>query len=283
MSVMDLLTYRDIVNMLELDGTRRCLKELQKMYPEVSVRTLGSIFSQEVQKKMKKCHYKFNAPRAKEKLYNRFKEGLALRSNGKVLVGLAQQIGLAPALLARVVLEYHLMVCEYAGEIPPRLAVTSLLKDTALINDPILATEVQMCVVTDEVYGPYVDTVKHSIGHEYEFLLKQRLEERDLAYLDEDKLRERGYDKTPDCKLEVPIAVDGHVINWIESKASFGDEDSHRGYLKDQFWSYWNRFGPGLVIYWFGFIKDLDVNREKGILLMDHFPENIITMKSFKS
>ena len=48
-----------------------------------------------------------------------------------------------------------------------------------------------MCVVADEVYGPFVDTVKHSIGHEYEYLLKQRLEERGLAYLDEDKLRER--------------------------------------------------------------------------------------------
>ena len=38
------------------------------------------------------------------------------------------------------------------------------------------------------------------------------------------------------------------------------------------------RFGPGLVIYWFGFIDELDSNREKGILLMDHFPEEIITM-----
>ena len=27
------------------------------------------------------------------------------------------------------------------------------------------------------------------------------------------------------------------------------------------------RFGPGLVIYWYGFIQELDCNRERGILL----------------
>ena len=38
------------------------------------------------------------------------------------------------------------------------------------------------------------------------------------------------------------------------------------------------RFGPGMVIYWFGFIDELDVNQEKGIILRDCFPENIVKM-----
>jgi hypothetical protein len=42
--------------------------------------------------------------------------------------------------------------------------------------------------------------------------------------------------------FKICIAVDGQVINWIESKALFGDEEVHRGYLKDQLYSYWNRF-----------------------------------------
>ncbi|EDO29082.1 predicted protein, partial [Nematostella vectensis] len=80
-----------------------------------------------------------------------------------------------------------------------------------------------------------------SVGYEYEFILKEKLQNRNIEFIDEDIMRAKGYDKTPDFKLEIPIAVDGHVVNWIESKASFGDEYNHQAYLKEQFWSYWNR------------------------------------------
>ncbi|KAK3537163.1 hypothetical protein QTP70_002606 [Hemibagrus guttatus] len=35
------------------------------------------------------------------------------------------------------------------------------------------------------------------------------------------------------------------------------------------------RFGPGLVIYWYGFIAELDCQRDRGILLKDCFPSDI--------
>lgn len=48
----------------------------------------------------------------------------------------------------------------------------------------------------------------------------------------------------------------------------------HRVNAKDIY----RRFGPGLVIYWFGFIEELDEHREKGIMIMDSFPTNITYM-----
>ena len=44
--------------------------------------------------------------------------------------------------------------------------------------------------------------------------------------------------------------------------------------MQDQLWSYWNRFGPGMVIYWLGHIDELRESREhKGILVADDFPD----------
>ncbi|ROL46593.1 hypothetical protein DPX16_3690 [Anabarilius grahami] len=37
-------------------------------------------------------------------------------------------------------------------------------------------------------------------------------------------------------------------------------------------------FGPGLVIYWYGFIAELDCQHERGILLKDGFPSDIVTL-----
>lgn len=269
--------YLEIIEYMQSLGPRCNLFQVAELFPQYSVKTLGSIYSQDYQRKMKRTHHIHYHPHRIDEYYSRF---YTQARNGckYVLLQMADEVDLSPALLARLVLEHHLILSDPNGEPPARNVLTQLLKDTTLIDDPVLANEVHICVVTDDVYGPLVDTIKHSIGHEYEYLLQRKLEEASMVYLDEDQLRAKGYDKTPDFKLEIPVAVDGHVVNWIESKASFGDDDSHQTYLKEQFWSYWNRFGPGLVIYWFGFIDELDVNREKGILLLDHFPEDIVTM-----
>ncbi|XP_031831281.1 CDAN1-interacting nuclease 1 isoform X2 [Nomia melanderi] len=198
--------------------------------------------------------------------------------NGKpvgILLKLAKDIGAPPALLARNVLEKH---CEKHDPNVSRDEISKLFKDTTLIQDKDLSYEVYLCVLYDNLYGPIADAIGLSVGQEYELKLQNYLTERNLAFRNEEHLRTRGYDKTPDFKLEVPIAVNGFVINWIECKARFGNKEIHHKYIKTQFLSYWNRFGPGLVIYWFGYLDTLAEPSEKRFIIMDHFPDNITYM-----
>ncbi|XP_064622730.1 CDAN1-interacting nuclease 1-like [Lineus longissimus] len=274
---MKIGAYNEILDFVQSMKGRIRVANVINEFPGISKYTIGSIVSQEYQKKMKKVSYKHHDVDFVENRYHIYWTRIN-RGEDQVLVSLANEVEISPSLLARTIVEKHVSVTEYDGKNVPKPVLAQMMKDTSLIKDPVLAREVDICILDDDFYGPIVDSIRHSIGHEYEFLLKKKVDEKGLSYLDEDQMRARGYDKTPDVKLEVPISIDGHVVNWIESKASFGDEVSHRGYLKDQFWSYWNRFGPGLVIYWFGFIDELDTNRDKGILLKDHFPEDIVKM-----
>ncbi|XP_043371652.1 CDAN1-interacting nuclease 1 isoform X12 [Dermochelys coriacea] len=172
--------------------------------------------------------------------FPRYLSGVMKNAAAPVLLELANEVDFAPSLMARIVLERFLK--EQEGAIPSKTLINSMLRDPSQIPDGVLANQVYQCTVNDYCYGPLVDCIKHAIGHEHEVLLREMLLEKNLSFLAEEQLRAKGYDKTPDFILEVPVAVEGHIIHWIESKASFGDECSHQAYLHDQFWSYWNRW-----------------------------------------
>lgn len=106
------------------------------------------------------------------------------------------------------------------------------------------------------------------------FQLKRQAKAVGLEFYDEGDLRRTGYDKTPDLKLALPCLFRGVPIQWIESKASFGDMDSHKKYIRDQLSSYGNRFGAGIVIYWFGYLETIATCPENGstIMVTDRFP-----------
>ncbi|XP_048586004.1 CDAN1-interacting nuclease 1 isoform X2 [Nematostella vectensis] len=248
----------------------RC--NLQHSYQYLLSRLPGRI------KKTRKNHHRHHKPDVMERYYQRYLLEKSQNSDEPVMLRLAEEVDLSHSLFARIILERHLATTCYEGDHPPKAVVSQIMKDPFLLEDKVLAYEIQQCILNDPNYGPLVDNIKRSVGYEYEFILKEKLQNRNIEFIDEDIMRAKGYDKTPDFKLEIPIAVDGHVVNWIESKASFGDEYNHQAYLKEQFWSYWNRFGPGLVIYWFGFIDELDCNRERGILIKDEFPVDIVTL-----
>ncbi|XP_061650852.1 CDAN1-interacting nuclease 1 isoform X5 [Phyllopteryx taeniolatus] len=226
-------------------------------------------------KRTKRTISRHRAPDVIESYYQRYLSEATTHPSAPVLLELANEVDLSPALMARVILDRFLQDLE--GETPSKLVLNSMLKEPSLIPDQTLAKNVYQCTVNDCCYGPLVDCIKHAIGQEHEVLLCDKLKEKNLSFLDENQLRAKGYDKTPDIILEVPVAVEGHIVHWIESKASFGDDHSHRTYLNEQFWSYWNRFGPGLVIYWYGFIGTPNYNQKSlkmGTSSEDYFKGN---------
>ncbi|XP_028409732.1 uncharacterized protein C15orf41 homolog isoform X3 [Dendronephthya gigantea] len=275
---MKLEVYREIVSIIHSCWTRECFKTISAKFSGVTNDALISIYSQEFQKKIKKNHHKHHQPDVVESYYKRYLELIHNNKNDSILLSMAQEIDLSPCILARIILEEYLYRKYCKESHVPKDVISHMIKDPSLIPCEELSHEIQQCVLKDENCGPLVDNIKHSIGIKYENLLEEKLAEWKIPFLGEKDMRCQGYDKTPDFKLQVPI--DGHVVNWIESKASFGDESSHKTYLKDQFWSYWNRFGPGMVIYWFGFIDELDCNRDKGIILCNSFPCNLVTLTS---
>eukprot|EP00953_Heterococcus_sp_UTEX-ZZ885_P026424 14267-Heterococcus_DN1.PRE.3 len=96
-----------------------------------------------------------------------------------------------------------------------------------------LAEEARYCIANDHDYSPTVDTIKRTVGLEYEYVLQRALTARGIHYEAETAMRERGLAKTPDILLPVPIAVkdstgDWHIVKWIDSKAMFGYPDSFK-------------------------------------------------------
>lgn len=63
-----------------------------------------------------------------------------------------------------------------------------------------------------------------------------------IAFMRESELMRLGYPKTPDALLTIPIAINGMIVNWIESKAFFGSISQHDMYLQKQYWAYHNRY-----------------------------------------
>lgn len=146
--------------------------------------------------------------------------------------------------------------------------------------------------------------VPSQIGLEYEGRLEALLKAYGIPFSTEAQMRRLGFPKTPDACLLEPIAIrlskcsssdngevndggegegDHVIVKWIESKAWFGDPEAHATYTSDQYLPYYNRFGPGLVIYWFGHVQVPPNSATFGkIHITDRMPppEQIIRIRS---
>jgi hypothetical protein len=127
--------------------------------------------------------------------------------------------------------------------------------DIARSND--LKEEIMEIRNADLVYSPEANERQRQRGLWGESLLHEWLDGQGITYRTEEDLR-GVYDKTPDALLDEPMTYNGKKIQWVESKASFGDNTEFRLNSKKQLIPYTNIFGPGVVVYWLGCLDDLE-------------------------
>jgi hypothetical protein len=256
---------------------------LAQANPNVRLETLNAIYFQKQLQYTRKTIHQFRKSDQVAYYYARYQKG-------EGLVEIARDIGLSPSLLAPLIVQAYLIyenyyidtttnkLCAYPKHLatpePSRSTIAHLVRNPEQISDLRLRHEIARCIQHDDIYSPLSEKIRHTLGEEMELRLSEKLHCLGVPFRTEQELRKEGYPKTPDIYLQVPFVVDGHVVNWIESKASFGDLQSHKEYMEKQYCGYVKRFGPGLVIYWAGYLNEL-CHHSSNIIIRDHFPENI--------
>jgi len=202
-------------------------------------RLLETLLNQKVTRFVRKKAYLFQ------------KEGMKMYSAwnaGRSFMDIAESYGLPPMLVAK---------CIFEKNGTPRKTFWAYVNDPSLLYSEETAAELAEARDNDLVYSPAADLRDRERGKWGEDNLWTWLNAQGIKYTTEADRRNEGR-KTPDCLLEEPMMYEGRKIYWIESKASFGD-DFEIGYnFKNQLQPYTELFGPGVVVYWTGFVEDIE-------------------------
>jgi len=185
--------------------------------------------------------------------------------HGVSFVEVAGRFHFPPVLTALMILEQRRV---------SRKQFWKMITDLSKVPDRRLARDLAEACRTDIVYSPDGTARQYSRGRWGEAKLHAWLKARALEYRTEKDLRAE-YDKTPDVLLRQPIELNGSRKYWIESKATFGDPYEIRRHIKKQLGPYTDLFGDGFVVYWFGYVDDIELPLPEGVSVVDaHYFES---------
>ena len=176
---------------------------------------------------------------------------------GRSILDIAREWRFPPVLLGQMMLqELHI----------PRKQVWQTFLHPESAADERVRREVEALVAADPIYSPRGMELQRERGRRGEERLYSWLERHGLTYRTEKDLRGK-FAKTPDALLDRPIVFFGQKLQWIESKANFGDDVELRKNLRRQLAPYTELFGEGAVVYWYGYVEGAE--SPPGILLWD--------------
>jgi hypothetical protein len=134
------------------------------------------------------------------------------------------------------------------------------------ISDPRIRSEVKDAMAADWIYSPRGGEIQRERGVHGETRLHDWLDKFKIPYRTESDLRGR-FSKTPDALLGRAIGINGQRVQWIESKANFGDDVEVGRNVRKQLVPYVKLFGEGIVVYWYGFVSSIE--GPPGIMILD--------------
>jgi len=260
------------------------VKALSKKH-HVSCGVLACILSQKIVGNVKKTHQQFK--NQEENVVREWK-------SGKTFLEISQRYRYPPTLVSTLILQNT--GCK-------KKEIAQYYEDTKSIPNPRLQKELAESLNADYYFSPKAHKLQKKKGEIGENIISLWLEKKGYEYVGENELRTFGNDgKTPDFLLKEPfyldinntadidnsVNIDNSVdidnsydfdtaddtekskIYWIESKALFGEIKEHKNYEKKQFLEYSNRYGPGLVVYWYGFENDINKEKKQGYHITDY-------------
>jgi len=212
---------------------------------------LTSILAHKIVRQTIRLFYKVKA-RSKE-LYSHWKRG-------KSFLEISRICRIAPTLCA----SFILAECGFSKK-----AFRKAVLNPSEIKDERLRKELAEAIREDFIYSDWAAAEQRERGMQHEKKLEKWLTDHGCSFWTE---KERtGEEKTPDCLLKKSIRFKGKTVHWFESKGYFGDAAEMRRNYNKQFKHYVNLFGPGVVVYWLGFVVDakLPPDFRKNIILVD--------------
>ncbi|NLI62925.1 MAG: TPD domain-containing protein [Methanosarcinaceae archaeon] len=183
---------------------------------------------------------------------------------GKSFVEISKQYNISPVLVSNAILKK----LEFTKK-----EIKRFNKNPNSCHNKRISGELKEVSKTDFMFSHKANKRSDDMGKAGEILIQKFLCEQNIDFLDENHLRKKKYKKTPDFLFETPQRLSGSDIYWIDSKMLFGNFKNHRKHRDSQFTEYTDLFGPGLVVYWFGFINELnetDEVKEKKYILKDY-------------
>ena len=245
-----------------------CRDALYAKFDHIDEDTLSNIMLNEHNNWIRNNHHKYlhHGPNIL-KMFNKYATDFPAQTD--IIVNMAIYMRISPTNLCRI------LISEKYKNVLSKARISALIRNWHLINDHILANNVQAAICSDFNDSPVIDLAHQCVGQEFEEKLKTSALNAGLKYLDEHALRRIGFDKTPDLMLALPCIYKGKIIHWIESKAVFGDMKTHSRNLTQQLACYSNRYGAGIIIYWLGFESEILDLKENGdnLFILNHFPE----------